>query len=536
MDHPNSRSAINDPNQCRLCMRVCDDNFLECIFSDKEYSIAHQIFECTSIRVTKQDNLTKICKNCASLLFLTTEFRNTCFKTNRLLMEDFVILELGDWASDGNRLLLRECENFIVRHKQQVDYLYTSIVSEGEQYLEGSLEIERELFGNDGQQQQQQQQQHQQQEPQQLQEQTDKNSASGRVAGHQARLEPECEPDPEILMEITKFLEEQTPRQPDSQLDHTEREHVLDLNRRCGLCCILSEVTFELTSEQFKLLAVLNFDNPKHSILRGCEECCMVLDIIEHFQSTTCIAQGLSGQQQSALQTLHFESILEQAKAMIEKFKHKNEAFARLQPNGASPEASSFTLSQTESKNVPKKAYKRAKVTCHICGKQYDNWKLQTHLNEHENIRPYVCDQEGCSSTFAGLVLLNRHKKLWHTDYFYAVCNVCGKKCKTQGIYKTHLSYHEEPKLPCTVCGKLMRNKRAIWKHMKTHSNDRKHVCGVCNKKFTIAYTLRVHMRIHTNDKPYPCGECDKRFQYKCLLKNHYQRYHCGTDTELRKD
>lgn len=81
------------------------------------------------------------------------------------------------------------------------------------------------------------------------------------------------------------------------------------------------------------------------------------------------------------------------------------------------------------------------------------------HVSLSADIRPYVCDQEGCSSTFAGLVLLNRHKKLWHTDYFYAVCNVCGKKCKTQGIYKTHLSYHEEPKLPCTVCGKLMRNK-----------------------------------------------------------------------------
>uniref|UniRef100_A0A182TZ52 Protein krueppel n=1 Tax=Anopheles melas TaxID=34690 RepID=A0A182TZ52_9DIPT len=520
MDHPNSRSAINDPNQCRLCMRVCDDNFLECIFSDKEYSIAHQIFECTSIRVTKQDNLTKICKNCASLLFLTTEFRNTCFKTNRLLMEDFVILELGDWASDGNRMLLRECENFIVRHKQQVDYLYASIVSEGEQYLEGSLEIERELFGGEG------QQQEHLEEHQQEQQQDEVDKISGREIrrpGPQSGRLEQCEPDPEILLEITKFLEEQTPRLPDGgRLDATE--HVVEQRRRCGLCCVLSDVTLELTSDQLKVLRAFNVDKTP----QVCEECCILLDIVDSFQKTTTIAQELSGQEQRVLDVLQLDSALEQAKCLASKLRHKHDAFAGLQCSGGSMDASSTTSSPAERQGVPIKSYKRAKVTCHICGKQYDSWKLQTHLNEHENIRPYVCDQEGCSSTFAGLVLLNRHKKLWHTDYFYAVCNVCGKKCKTQGIYKTHLSYHEEPKLPCTVCGKLMRNKRAIWKHMKTHSNDRKHVCGVCNKRFTIAYTLRVHMRIHTNDKPYPCADCDKRFQYKCLLKNHCRRYHGG--------
>ncbi|XP_058128265.1 fez family zinc finger protein 2-like [Anopheles ziemanni] len=406
MEFPNCRNAINDPNQCRLCMRVCEDNFLECIFSDKEYSIAHQIFECTSIRVTKQDNLTKICKNCASLLFMTTEFRNACFKTNRLLMEDFVILELGDWATNANQLMLKECENFIVRHKQQVDYLYSSIVTDSEQCLEGSLEIGTELFRSES----------QQAADQQAVEPTGRH----QVVATRERIVPE-EPDPEILMEITKFLEEQTPTAHENQLGR-----------------------------------------------------------VQHDQQVASI----------------------------------NNAKANHSP------------SPDNAIGRDKKSYKRYKITCHICGKQYDNWKLQTHLNEHGNIRPYACDHEGCSSSFTGLVLLNRHKKLWHTDYYYAACSVCGKKCKTQGIYQTHISYHEEPKLPCTVCGKLMRNKRAIWKHMKTHSNDRKHVCSICNKKFTIAYTLRVHMRIHTNDKPYPCGKCEKRFQYKCLLKSHYQKNH----------
>uniref|UniRef100_A0A182SC85 Protein krueppel n=1 Tax=Anopheles maculatus TaxID=74869 RepID=A0A182SC85_9DIPT len=487
MDHPNSRNAINDPNQCRLCMRVCDDNFLEYIFTDKEYSIAHQIFECTSIRVTKQDNLTKICKNCASLLFLTTEFRNACFKTNRLLMEDFIILELGDWASERNQLLLRECESFIVRHKQQVDYLYASIVANSEQYLEGSLAIGTELFGDDG---------------QHMQRMDRKGGLEKSIAQHTkpdvqfGRLQ-QCEPDPEILMEITKFLEEQTPSHTDNQPEQSTQlqnisNPVEELNR-CSLCCTVSDAIVGLTQHQQNIIRALNVDQSKFNKLRSCNECCLLLDAIDSFQKTICIAQELSQQGQNACETLQFESMIELEQCLVEKLKHKQEAFVRLRSKGLKTQASS---NQTDPELAAvKKSSKRTKVTCHICGKQYDNWKLKTHLNEHEN-------------------------------YFYAVCNVCGKKCKTQGIYKTHLTYHEEPKLPCTVCGKLMRNKRAIWKHMKTHSNDRKHVCGVCNKKFTIAYTLRVHMRIHTNDKPYPCANCDKRFQYKCLLKNHHQRYH----------
>ncbi|XP_053678793.1 zinc finger protein 772-like [Anopheles nili] len=517
MDLPNSRNAINDPNQCRLCMRVCDDNFLECIFSDKEYSIAHQIFECTSIRVTKQDNLTKICKNCASLLFMTTEFRNACFKTNRLLMEDFVILELGDWASDSNQLLLKECESFIVRHKQHVDYLYASIVTDSEQYLEGSLEIGTELFGGDSQQ------------PLDKKNIPEKNVQRSSPEPHE-RLEP-GEPDPEILMEISKFLEEQTPCHesgPDSRamLENDDTKHVMRGNR-CCVCYTLGCASIELTEHQQDMLQACKIDKPNPLTWRSCEGCYLLLDVIDSFQKTIAIAQRLSKEELGFCDTLPIDSLIALEKSLLEKLKLKQQTCTQL-PSDESPTDGS----KEESAIVSKKSYKRSKVTCHICGKQYDNWKLQTHLNEHENIRPYVCDHEGCSSTFTGLVLLNRHKKLWHTDYFYATCGVCGKKCKTQGIYKTHISYHEEPKLPCTVCGKLMRNKRAIWKHMKTHSNDRKHVCTICNKKFTIAYTLRVHMRIHTNDKPYPCAKCDKRFQYKCLLKNHQQKYHNGDDAK----
>ncbi|XP_062539774.1 GDNF-inducible zinc finger protein 1-like [Armigeres subalbatus] len=470
MDVP-YRSAINDPHQCRLCLRVCDDTFLESIFSGQEYSIAHQIFECTSIRVTQQDNLTKICRNCATLLFITTEFRNACFKTNRLLMEDFVILEVGEWVDETNRTALRSCSELIVKHKQQVDYLYDSIVPDSESYLAGSLDIERELF-NAG----------------------ESKELKDKESGVDLReVEPE-EPDPEIIQEITKFLE--------GQQMTTERG-------RCQVCSLdvgrkVPDDLLFTVAKYFKSIDVQS--------LWICDVCRQCLEIVslwhESFRNTKDKA---------------IEKAANKLRNIAETQRHLLKQFGELEA-----QLNTDTEKPQRTKHPDDESKKRRKVKCSLCDKQFDSWKMKAHMNEHENKKPYRCDRPACSSAFSGVDLLNRHKKLWHSDYFYKSCSQCGKKCKTQGIYKTHISYHEEPKLPCEVCGKLMRNKRSMWKHMKSHQmpEDREHVCDICNKRFAMAYTLRVHRRIHTNEKPFSCDHCGKQFQYNCLLKNHVERYH----------
>ncbi|XP_058443528.1 PR domain zinc finger protein 5-like [Malaya genurostris] len=474
------RHVINDPHQCRLCLRVCDDTFLESIFSEKEYSFAHQIFECTSIRVTKQDNLTKICKNCAALLFITTEFRNACFKTNRLLMEDFVILEVGEWTESANQRTLQDCSELIVMHKQQVDYLYASIVPDSESYLAGSMEIERELFNSVS---------------------TDKEHRMTQKARDIDRgvdnfkdLEPE-EPDPEIIKEITKFLEGQ---------------QTTECSEWCQICQLDITTVPEESLRGFKTYFKKIYNDNRRLYI--CEMCQLNLELLAVWQD---LAQ--SNRNKSIMTKAAFK-----INGIKETQRHLLKQLQRLKTQ---------LMRTNDRKPVPKetKTNKRRKqITCHLCGKQYDHWKLKAHLNEHEDKRPYVCDQSGCNSAFRGLDLLNRHKKLLHSDYFYKSCPVCDRKCKTQGVYKTHISYHEDPKLPCDVCGKLMRNKRSMWKHMKSHESmeERKHVCDICNKRFAVAYTLRVHRRIHTQEKPFACNICEKQFQYNCLLKNHINRYH----------
>ncbi|XP_055542785.1 zinc finger protein 675-like [Wyeomyia smithii] len=471
------RNVLNDPHQCRLCLRVCDDNFLESIFSEKEYNIAHQIFECTSMRVSKQDNLTKVCKNCATLLFITTEFRNACFKTNRLLLEDFVILEMGEWVEPANQITLQSCSELITKHKQQVDYLYDSIVPESESYLTGSFEIERELFNSVS----------------NVEKNCDLLPIGREDEPYPDDFDPE-EPDPEIIREITKFLE-----------SRTEGD-----NEYCQVCCL------DVAQDYDKMLP--GVENCFKSLnlsqdLRICEMCQLCLELLSIWQDTSRIARS---------RTIQPSSVSSKIGNIKETQRHLLKQLGKLKEQLSKAEKSK----PKEAKKV--KGCKRRKVACHICGKLYDSWKLKAHLNDHENRKPYACDKEGCHSAFSGVDLLNRHKKLWHSDYFYKSCTICGRKCKTQGIYKTHISYHEAPKLPCEICGKLMRNKRSMWKHLKSHENpeDRKHVCDICNKRFAVAYTLRVHKRIHTKEKPFACERCEKRFQYNCLLKNHMEKHH----------
>ncbi|XP_065078214.1 GDNF-inducible zinc finger protein 1-like [Ochlerotatus camptorhynchus] len=465
--------AINDPHQCRLCLRVCDDTFLESIFSEKEYSIAHQIFECTSIRVTKQDNLTKICRNCAALLFITTEFRNACFKTNRLLMEDFVILEVGEWVDETNRSALASCSQLIVKHKQQVDYLYDSIVPDSESYLAGSLEIERELFNS---------------ATSGVEPKDQKEKDGGEDLGE---MEAE-EPDPEIIQEITKFLEAQ---------------QTIGEGGMCQICSL--DVGTKISDNSAAEFEKYFQEKRTAWICDMCQQCLEMVTMWRGlFRTGSSRSKGITS-------TVHkLSSIKETQRHLLKQFHD-----LKLQLEKAE---------RPKSKSEGVKVTKRKTIECSQCGKRYDSWKMKAHLNEHEQKKPFKCDQPGCSSAFAGVDLLNRHKKLWHTDYFYKSCPTCGKKCKTQGIYTTHISYHEEPQLPCEVCGKLMRNKRSMWKHMKSHQKPehREHVCEVCNKRFAVAYTLRVHRRIHTNEKPFPCNLCGKQFQYNCLLKNHVDRYH----------
>lgn len=120
------------------------------------------------------------------------------------------------------------------------------------------------------------------------------------------------------------------------------------------------------------------------------------------------------------------------------------------------PEQFNENLSQTKANKID--CY-RPKKCCDICGKLFFGLKrLRYHMNTHSGLRPYVCKFEYCEKAFTSPVEMNGHYKRSHTDYFLYECKICGSKFKVLTSFKDHMSYHEEPHLPCNYCGKLFRN------------------------------------------------------------------------------
>lgn len=263
-------------------------------------------------------------------------------------MEDFVILEVGEWIEENSRRMLKDCSELIVKHKQQVDYLYASIVPDSEAYLAGSLEIERELFNSVS--------SEKDQRSMLANKNTDGREESG--LGIPGECEPE-EPDPEIIMEITKFLEgQQTPKN----------------DSLCQICSLNS--SFVQSEENFRGLETYFKSIGKGARnLRVCEFCQQILDMIILWQN------------------------------LVRRFKHKSVNAKALIKLDAIKDIQRHLLIQIRTlkkqlgnensavKPSKKKAIitKRRKTTCNICGKQIDRWKMTAHLNEHESLSVNAC-------------------------------------------------------------------------------------------------------------------------------------------------
>ncbi|XP_037044177.1 zinc finger protein draculin-like [Bradysia coprophila] len=168
------------------------------------------------------------------------------------------------------------------------------------------------------------------------------------------------------------------------------------------------------------------------------------------------------------------------------------------------------------------------KISCEMCGKLVTPREIEYHLNAHKDIRPYKCQAEDCEKYFTAPALARHHFRKVHV---YSItrpkkCDICGKGFIQQSSLLTHRSYHFDPQIPCTICGQLYRNKRALQRHFLVHSGERKYSCSECKKSFQTSFTLKTHMRIHTLEKPFQCTECKKSFAYKCLLKGHIEKHH----------
>ncbi|XP_056365922.1 putative transcription factor Ovo-like 1 [Oenanthe melanoleuca] len=81
----------------------------------------------------------------------------------------------------------------------------------------------------------------------------------------------------------------------------------------------------------------------------------------------------------------------------------------------------------------------------------------------------------------------------------------------------------------CPVCQKSFGFQRMLNRHLKCHSEVKRHRCPYCGKGFNDTFDLKRHVRTHTGVRPYKCSLCDRTLSplsppvpgvrpYKCSL------------------
>ncbi|KAM5245537.1 transcription factor Ovo-like 2 [Ctenodactylus gundi] len=78
----------------------------------------------------------------------------------------------------------------------------------------------------------------------------------------------------------------------------------------------------------------------------------------------------------------------------------------------------------------------------------------------------------------------------------------------------------------CDLCGKGFRLQRMLTRHLKCHSQVKRHLCTFCGKGFNDTFDLKRHVRTHTGIRPYKCDVCNKAFTQRCSLESHLKKIH----------
>ncbi|XP_065081017.1 zinc finger protein 41-like isoform X2 [Ochlerotatus camptorhynchus] len=184
---------------------------------------------------------------------------------------------------------------------------------------------------------------------------------------------------------------------------------------------------------------------------------------------------------------------------------------------------------QTMTKDEYKKYYirqylDRCKKMCDICGKSIDPKRMDSHMNRHNGLQPYTCDE--CGLQFHCRMNLRKHINRSHAKGNEMTCDICGRVSSSKIAHTQHLrAVHEEKKFQCALCGVKTLTK-ALASHMDIHNQRRDFVCPQCGKAFYRKYVLSIHLRTHSGETPYKCHVCSEAFVHRRIYVMHMKKHH----------
>lgn len=163
-------------------------------------------------------------------------------------------------------------------------------------------------------------------------------------------------------------------------------------------------------------------------------------------------------------------------------------------------------------------------MICKLCDESVPCRLIEYHLNEHNRIYPFECDN--CDKKFSSPIALKQHKYSVH-PINKLQCKLCGVSVKhSSNLLRHHKTVHLKLYLQhCNICNLEFTTIEAFKRHNMIHDKYKPFECSLCSAKFRTKFNLKIHHRIHTQIKSYKCEICDAKFKCNQTLKKHVQRH-----------
>ncbi|XP_017049775.2 LOW QUALITY PROTEIN: transcription factor grauzone [Drosophila ficusphila] len=199
---------------------------------------------------------------------------------------------------------------------------------------------------------------------------------------------------------------------------------------------------------------------------------------------------------------------------------------------------------------------------CDHCSKSfYSSVVCERHKLTHIPREQWQVKCTHCEKTFPTQYTMQQHVKLVHLNLYAKICDVCGKSIRGREALARHMEEHTgapQSAIKCHLCDSMLTTKYGLARHIKmmhteenlqpmqceiclkispslqahqhhikyTHKTARSHQCPMCEKAFKRPNELREHMTTHTGEVLYTCPHCPQTFNSNANMHAHRKKVH----------